>query len=126
MKKMHELADLQRDLERCNTEKFANMDGFMAGIIGKDAFQRKRAELTEQESRLKEQIAILEKQAQELKMEGSGETARAVEKIQSFSRAEELSVEIVQALVKEVRITDREHMEIRWNFKDEVMEFIES
>ena len=59
-------------------------------------------------------------------MEGSGETARAVEKIQSFSRAEELSVEIVQALVKEVRITDREHMEIRWNFKDEVMEFIES
>ena len=126
MKKMHELADLQRDLERCNTEKFANMDGFMAGIIGKDAFQRKRAELTEQESRLKEQIAVLEKQAQELKEEGSGETARAVEKIQSFSRAEELSVEIVQALVKEVRITDREHMEIRWNFKDEVMEFIES
>lgn len=126
LKKMHELADLQRDLERCNTEKFANMDGFMAGIIGKDAFQRKRAELTEQESRLKEQIAVLEKQAQELKMEGSGETARAVEKIQSFSRAEELSVEIVQALVKEVRITDREHMEIRWNFKDEVMEFIES
>lgn len=123
---MHELADLQRDLERCNTEKFANMDGFMAGIIGKDAFQRKRAELTEQESRLKEQIAVLEKQAQELKKEGSGETARAVEKIQSFSRAEELSVEIVQALVKEVRITDREHMEIRWNFKDEVMEFIES
>ena len=102
------------------------MYGFMAGTIGKDAFQRKRAELTEQESRLKEQIAVLEKQAQELKMEGSGETARAVEKIQSFSRAEELSVEIVQALVKEVRITDREHMEIRWNFKDEVMEFIES
>ena len=39
----------------------------MAGTIGKDTFQRKRAELTEQESRLKEQIAVLEKQAQELK-----------------------------------------------------------
>ena len=67
LKKIHELADLQRDLERCSTEKFANMDGFMAGTIGKDAFQRKRAELTEQESRLKEQISVLEKQAQELR-----------------------------------------------------------
>lgn len=101
------------------------MDSLMAGAIKKEEFQKKRVELTNQESRLKEQIAVLEKQAQELKMEGSCETARAVEKIQSFSGAEELSVEIVKALVKEVRITDREHMEIRWNFNDEVMEFIE-
>jgi hypothetical protein len=56
----------------------------MTGTIGKDAFQKKRGELAEQESRLTEQIALLEKQAQELKMEGSGATARAVEKIQSF------------------------------------------
>ena len=105
--------------------KFANMDGFMAGTIGKDAFQKKRGELAKQESRLTEQIALLEKQAQELKMEGSGETARAVEKIQSFSGAEALSADVVKALVKEVRITDREHMEIRWNFRDEVMEFIQ-
>ena len=125
LKKVHELADLQRELERCNTEKFANMDGFMAGTISKDAFLKKRGELAEQESRLTEQIAILEKQAQELKMKGSGETAKAVEKIQSFSGAEALSADVVKALVKEVRITDREHMEIRWNFKDEVMEFIQ-
>jgi len=60
---VHELANLQRKLERCNTEKFANMDGFMAGTISKDAFQKKRVELAEQETKLKEQIAILEKQA---------------------------------------------------------------
>ena len=125
LKKVHELADLQRELEKCNTEKFANMDGFMAGTIGKDAFQKKRWELAEQESILTEQIALLEKQAQELKMEGSGETAKAVEKIQSFSGDEALSADVVKALVKEVRITDREHMEIRWNFRDEVMEFIQ-
>lgn len=124
LKKVKELADLQRELEKCNTEKFANMDGFMAGTVDKETFQKRRGELTEQESRLKEQIAILEKQVQELKMEGSGETARAVEKIRSFSGAEALSAEMAKALVKEVRITDREHMEIRWNFKDEVMEFI--
>lgn len=107
LKKVHELADLQRELEKCNTEKFANMDGFMAGTIGKDAFQKKRWELAEQESILTEQIALLEKQAQELKMEGSGETAKAVEKIQSFSGDEALSADVVKALVKEVRITDR-------------------
>ena len=82
-------------------------------------------ELAEQETRLKEQIPVFEKQAQELKMEGSGDTARAVEKIQSFSGAEALSAEVVKALVKEVRITDREHMEILWGFRDEVMEFIQ-
>ena len=97
----------------------------MAGTIGKDAFQQKRVELAEQESRLTEQIAILEKQAQELKMEGSGETARAVEKIQSFSGAEALSADVVKALVKEVRITDREHMEIQWNFRDEVLKLLQ-
>lgn len=116
---MYELADLQRGLERCNTEKFANMDGFIAGTIGKEIFQKKRGELAEQEARLHEQIAILEKQAQELKIEGSGEIARAVEKIQSFSGAEALSADVVKALVKEVRITDREHMEILCNIKDE-------
>ena len=58
-------------------------------------------------------------------MKGSGETARAVEKIQSFSWAEALSADVVKALIKEVRITNREHMEIQWNFKDEVMEFLQ-
>lgn len=125
LQKVHELADLQRELERCSTEKFSNMNGFMAGTIDKETFQRKRVVLTEQETRLKEQIAVLEKQAQELKMEGNSETAKTVEKIQSFSGAEALSAEMVKALVKEARITDREHMEIRWNFKDEVLEFIE-
>lgn len=124
LQKVKELADLQRELEKCNTDKFANMEGFMTGTVDKETFQRRRGELTEQELRLKEQIAILEKQVQELKMEGSGETARAVEKIRSFSGAEALSAEMAKALVKEVRITDREYMEIRWNFKDEVMEFI--
>ena len=46
----------------------------MVGNIGKDTFQRKRA--------------------QELKMQGSGETAKAVEKIQSFLGAEALSAEV--------------------------------
>ena len=95
LQKVKELTDLQRELEKCNTDKFANMDGFMAGTVDKETFQRRR-----------------------------GETARAVEKIRSFSGAEVLSAEMAKALVKEVRITDREHMEIRWNFKDEVMEFI--
>ena len=31
---------------------------------------------------------------------------------------------MVAALVKEVRVTDPEHIEIRWNFSDEVYRFI--
>lgn len=44
--------------------------------------------------------------------------------VKGLGDMDELSADVVKALVKEVRITDREHMEILWNFKDEVMEFI--
>ena len=44
--------------------------------------------------------------------------------LKRYSGAEELSREIVEALIDKVVIDDPEHMEIRWKFSDEVMEFI--
>lgn len=43
---------------------------------------------------------------------------------EDFSEAKTLSTEMVKTLVKEMRITEREQIEIRWDFKDEVLEFI--
>ena len=48
----------------------------------------------------------------------------AVVTIKKYSGAEELSREIVEALIDKIVIDDPEHMEIRWKFSDEVMEFI--
>jgi len=57
-------------------------------------------------------------------MEESKEAAGVIEKLRSFDGAQELTPEMVAALVKEVRVTDPEHIEIRWNFSDEVYRFI--
>ena len=48
----------------------------------------------------------------------------AVATMKKYSGGQELSKEIVEALIDKVVIDDPEHMEIRWKFSDEVMEFI--
>ena len=37
-----ELAELQQKLEKCNSEKFANIDSFMAGNLKKEIYQKRR------------------------------------------------------------------------------------
>ena len=44
--------------------------------------------------------------------------------LKRYSVAEELSKEIVEALIDKVVIDDPEHMVTQWKFSDEVMEFI--
>lgn len=118
------LSDLQRALEQCENDKFSNVDAMMAGDISKAEYQERRKLLNDQEEILKRQIAEAQKQELDARMEESEEAARAIEKLSSFARAQELTQEMVSALVKEVRVTDPEHIEIRWNFSDLVMEFL--
>lgn len=118
------VSDLQKTLERCENDKFANVDAMMAGNISKDEYQERRKLLNDQEEALKRQLAEAQKQAFDCRMEESEEAAGAIEKLRFFDGAQELTPEMVSALVKEVRVTDPERIEIRWNFSDEVYKFI--
>ena len=51
------LAKLQKDKEKCESERFSNVDRFMAGELEKDDYQRIRAELTHKAELLDKQIA---------------------------------------------------------------------
>lgn len=119
-----DLGNLQRELEKCRTDKFTNVDSFMAGKIDKETYQTRRKEYTEQEAELQERIKILESNLQEQRLEDSDDTAKVVEKLKKYSQAEELTEPMVRALIKEVKVTDPEHIEIIWNFDDEVYKFI--
>ena len=119
-----DLGNLQRELEKCRTDKFTNVDSFMAGKIDKETYQTRRKEYTEQEAELQERIKILESDLQEQRLEDSGDTAKVVEKLKNYSQTEELTEPMVRALIKEVKVTDPEHIEIIWNFDDEVYKFI--
>ena len=96
----------------------------MAGDISKDQYQERRKLLNDQEESLKKQISDAQKQNLDARMEQSEEAADVIDKLRSFEGTEKLTPEMVAALVKEVRVTDPEHIEIRWNFSDEVYRFI--
>ena len=124
LSKVRALSDLQKALERCENDKFTNVDAMMAGDISKAEYQERRRLLNDQEETLKSQIDEARKLDLDARMEQSEEAAGAIEKLRSFDGAQELTPEMVAALVKEVRVTDPEHIEIRWNFSDEVYKFI--
>ena len=44
--------------------------------------------------------------------------------MKKYSGAEELTQAMVQELIEKVIVTDQEHVEIVWMFKDEVRKFI--
>lgn len=44
--------------------------------------------------------------------------------MKKYSRADELTQAMVQELIEKVVVTDPEHVEIVWKFKDEVRKFI--
>lgn len=48
----------------------------------------------------------------------------ALDVLKQYSEADELSREIIGALIDKVVICDPEHIEIRWKFSDEVMKLL--
>ena len=48
-----------------------------------------------------------------------------VAEMKKYSGADELTQAMVQELIEKVVVTDPEHVEIVWKFKDEVRNFIE-
>ena len=121
---MNALRDLQKALEKNESEKFSNVDAMMAGTISKDQYQKRRQMLAEQEKDLKRRIEEAEKQDLDERMEESDEAGRTIEKIRSFKDTGQLTPEMVSALVKDVWVTDPKHIEIQWNFSDEVYKFV--
>lgn len=119
-----ELAKLQKDLEKCSSEKFANVDGFMAGKIRKDAYLQRRAELTERAGSLEKQIRETEDRLKEMEIGKDTEISEALDVLKGFSGETELTVEMAEALVKKVTVFGKDRFEIEWNFSESVYQFI--
>ena len=96
----------------------------MAGMLDKEVYQRRRADLGRLAERLEADIAELEqklKMAEAVKDDG---LQHALGVMKKYSNAEELTQAMVQELIEKVVVTDPEHVEIVWKFKDEVWKFI--
>ena len=119
------LAKLQKDREKCDVERFANVDQFMAGTLDKDVYQSRRADLTRRAERLDSEIAELEERLHEAEVVQDDGIQDALETLDKFSGTTELDQKIVQALVDKVVVYDPKHVEIRWKFSDEVLKLLQ-
>lgn len=119
------LAKLQKDREKCDAERFANVDQFMAGTLDKDVYQSRRADLTRRAERIDAEIAELEERLHEAEVVQDDGMQDALETLDKFSGATELDQKIVQALVDKVVVYDPRHVEIRWKFSDEVLKLLQ-
>lgn len=96
----------------------------MAGQLDKEVYQRRRADLGRLAEKLDADIVELEqklKAAETVKDDSVSQTFGVMKK---YSRADELTQAMVQELIEKVVVTDPEHVEIVWKFKDEVRKFI--
>lgn len=118
------LAKLQQEKEKCESDRFANVDQFMAGQLDKEVYQRRRADLGRLAEKLDADIAELEQKLKAAETVEDDSLSQALDVMKKYSGADELTQAMVQELIEKVIVTDPEHVEIVWKFKDEVRKFI--
>ena len=111
-------------MEKCNTEKFANIDRFMAGNLKKELYQKRRMELAKQAEELEKQIGEMKQNMQNVELGSNSDVEQGLEKIAEYKDSEKLDKMMVRSLVKTVYVYDSEHVEIEWKFSDELKELL--
>lgn len=118
------LARLQQEKGKCESDRFANVDQFMAGQLDKEVYQRRRSDLGRLAEKLEADIEELEKKLKAAETVKDDSLSQTLSVMKKYSGASELTQAMVQELIDRVIVTDPEHVEIVWKFKDEVMKFI--
>ena len=118
------LARLQQEKEKCESDRFVNVDQFMVGQLDKEMYQRRRADLGRLAEKLDADIAELEQKLKAAETMKDDSLSQALGVMKKYSGADELTQAMVQELIEKVVVMDLEHVEIVWKFKDEVRNFI--
>ena len=122
---VRKLEKFQKDKEKCETERFANVDRFMAGELEKDDYLRVRQELSRKAECLDQQIAEVTAKLHESEAAADDGVRDAVATMKKYSGEQELTKEIVDVFIDRILIYDPKHIEIQWKLPDEVIKFIE-
>ncbi len=118
------LTRLQQEKEKCESDRFANVDQFMAGQLDKEVYQRRRSDLGRLAEKVEADIEELEKKLKAAETVKDDSLSQALSVMKRYSGAEELTQTMVQELIEKVIVTDSEHVEIIRKFKDNVRKFI--
>ncbi len=109
-----ELSRCQSEIGRCKALQMALFEDYAEGRVDKSSFLSRKQEISECQERENRRFAEL-----------SGRLAQAQEKNigqegnwEQFDSASELSREMLVELVKEIRVSGKDRMEIVWNFRE--------
>lgn len=118
------LARLQQEKEKCESDRFVNVDQFMAGQLDKEVYQRRRADLGRLAEKLDADIAEVDQKLKTAETVKDDSLSQALGVMKKYSGVDELTQAMVQELIEKVVVTDPEPVEIVWKFRDEVRKFI--
>lgn len=117
------LAGLQKEKEKCESDRFSNVNQFMADQLDKEVYQR-RADIGRTAERLAAEIAELEQKLRAAETVKDDSVSQTLGVMENYFGADDLTQVMVQELIEKVIVTDPEHVEIVWKFKDEVRNYI--
>lgn len=109
---------------KVETERLDLTEQFLLDKMTREEYQREKEQMDFRISQEEEKIVEIEKRLDDLKTGLNKDAERDMERIREYVGAEELTEELVGALVDKVLFYDKEHIEICWRFSDEFLELV--
>lgn len=111
-----QIAESQREIERCRTAQATAFENFADGLLSREAFTARKQELAEIIAELTEQVSSLNSELMTLQSENDDSPPAG--ELERYSLAERLTREMLTLLIKEIRVGCDNRIEIVWNFTD--------
>ena len=112
------LISLQNEKQRLDDRLQALYESFVGGEISREKYLTQKASITDREKEISSETIRLEK----LMVSGSEEQPKAIAKYLGYAEVDELTAEMIDALVERVDIYPDDVLEVKLRFTDELME----
>lgn len=119
-----QMADWKKKLEQCKSRIFENMDQLNDGSITREVFLENKTRLNAEAEQIRQMMEGIEKRQKEMSMAADPETEKLREDIRKYEGEEKLTAEMVKAFVEDVLIFDNQHIEIKWNYSDDLIRML--
>lgn len=113
-----QIESLQKERRHVESDKYLNMDKFMSGELSKEIFLSRKKAYEDRLIDLDAQISELQKKLEMIHQNNDRDTEEMVSLLKEYSKSIAMTNEMVHAFIESVYITDNEHIEIVWKFKD--------
>ena len=113
-----QIAEMQKQLKKTADFKSTLYENFISGILDKDDYKALKATYSKDEQKLNDTIKTLESELDEC-VNNTSKKALWTEHFKQFENISELDRNTLVQLVVSIKIFDKTHLQITYNFEDE-------